>query len=141
MAMALVAALAAAAAAAEEPDQTWTQLGCRGKEGVSYYPPVAIQRNQSGAVLLQYSVNAKGRPERIAVLDATASASLQAAAMQLLSDVRCKKPDKAWVESGGPQQRFKLNVLFQFIDEEPATPIDAKAGIVRVSVEKSRGAK
>jgi TonB family protein len=137
MAIALVGALAASHATAEKPDNVWTQLKCRGKGGVRYYPPEARWRRETGAVLLEYSVNAKGVPERIVVLETTAPESLQTAAGRLLSQVRCK-PDAAWVEGGGPQQRLKINVLFQFTDGEPTNPIDAEAMRIRVSAVGSR---
>jgi TonB family protein len=138
MAMAMIFALAASYSTAETANETWTQLRCAGKRGVSYYPSEARQRRESGAVLLEYSVNGKGVPERIVLLESTAPESLQIAAMKLLSQARCK-PDAAWIEGGGPQQRLKMNVLFQFINGEPTQPLDAQAGVVRISTEPLRG--
>ena len=80
MALAMIFALAASYSTAETANETWTQLRCAGKRGVSYYPPEARQRRESGAVLLEYSVNGKGVPERVVVLESTAPAVVKASA-------------------------------------------------------------
>jgi TonB family protein len=136
VAVVILGGLTASFCAGAASDETWTRLQCRGKDGATFYPPMARQRHESGAVLLEYSVNTTGLTERIVVLKSTAPESLHKAAIRLLSQLRCT-PDVEWVNGGGPQRRLRINVLFQFIDEEVTKPIDAEAVIIAVSTASS----
>jgi TonB family protein len=131
-AFALIVVLNASYSVIAAADDSWSELRCRGKGNDKYYPREALSRHDSGAVLVEYSVNAKGVTERIVVLESGASNSFQAAALRLIGQVHCK-PKKEWIDGGGPQLRFRVNVLFEIIDETPAKPIDPEVGIIKVS--------
>ncbi len=96
----------------------------------AYYHPKAIRLHESGSVLVEYSVSKKGLTKRIVVLQSTASESLNESAILYVTNMRCN-PSEEWIKSGGPKKRLRLNVLFQFTNEEPSTPIDPAADWVR----------
>jgi len=100
----------------------------------SYYDPKAIRLGQYGTVLVEYSVNEKGATERVTVLKSTASGSLERSAVRLVKSMQCKLGED-WQLSGGPQRRFKINVLFQFRGGEPASPIDPAAEVITITTD------
>jgi len=134
VAVAVVASVAPPSGAKDETGQP----GCVPKRD-DYFHPKAVRLHQSGTVLVEYSVNSKGLTERVVVLQSTASESLEESALLLLSKMRCK-PSKEWISSGGPQERLRLNVLFQFFDEEPAKPIDPEAEVITITTSSLRDA-
>ena len=109
-----------------------SQLRCDPKfADQAFYDPAAVHLHQSGAVLVEFSVNAKGRAERPVVIQATAPEVLQSAALRVARNFKCK-PGKDWAETGGPEQRVRLNVLFHFKDEGVPKLIDEAAEVVTV---------
>jgi TonB family protein len=114
------------------------QLGCEPRFGHRpFYDRTAILKRQSGVVLVEFSVNAKGHPERPAVIEATAPKGLQSAALRVAMNFRCK-PGKDWAEAGGPDRRVKLNVVFKFENEEAPALIDEDAEVVTVTAAMER---
>jgi TonB family protein len=113
-------------------DSEMKGMGCAQKAGESYFDPKAIRLDEDGAVLIEYSVNQKGVPERIVVLESTASKSLERSAVRLVAETRCK-PGESWQQDGGPQKRLKLNVVFQFKGRTPVSPIEPAEDVITVS--------
>jgi TonB family protein len=127
--------LAAADESKSEANAGWPELDCRPVANEEFYPPKALRLHESGAVLVEYSVNAEGVTEGIVVIASATSAesdSFENGAVRLISKVRCKT-NKGWVDGGGPHQRFRLNVIFEIIDEKAVEPIDPKVVIAKVS--------
>jgi TonB family protein len=97
-----------------------------------YYDPKAKRLGQFGAVLVEYSINAKGEAEGVLVLKSAASQILEDAAVRFVSGMRCKTTEE-WLQSGGPQQRLKVNVLFQFKGREPVSPVDPAEDAITIT--------
>jgi TonB family protein len=111
-----------------------SQLRCGPKfSDRPFYHPTAVQQRQSGVVLVEFSVNAKGRAERALVLEATAPELLQSSALQVVKNFKCN-PGKEWADAGGPERRVKLNVVFKIDDEEAPKLLDADAEAVTVAI-------
>ncbi len=109
------------------------QPGCVPK-AASYFDPSAIRLGQHGTVLVEYSVNANGVTERVVVRESTASKSLERSAVRFVRGMQCRR-GKDWQLNGGPQQRLKVNLLFQFRGREPATPIDPTAEVIVIAAD------
>ncbi len=100
-----------------------------------FFDPKAKRLGQFGAVLVEYSINAKGEAERVVILKSTASRILGKAATRVIRDLRCK-PTEDWSQSGGPQRRLKVNVIFQYKGGEPVPLIDPAEDVITISTEK-----
>lgn len=136
--VALIAACMAVPARAAK-DDILAQLDCgpRSKDK-PYYHRTAVLQHQTGVVLVEFSVNAKGRTERAIVISATAPEVLQSSALRVAQNFKCK-PGNDWAETGGPERRIKLNVVFKFENEEAPKPIDESAGVVVVTAAADGG--
>ena len=116
------------------------QLGCSPNfSDQPFYDPMAVRQRQSGVVLVELSVNAEGRPERLVVLEATAPEVLQFAALRVAENFKCE-PGKDWVKAGGPERRVRLNVVFKLKKKEVQNPIDEGAEVVTVRARVDRRA-
>jgi TonB family protein len=132
--LSLTAVTAALLPVSAVADPEMKVLGCTPKMSGLHFHPKAIRLNQDGAVLVEYSVSSKGVTEGVVVLKSTASEPLEESAVRLVAGMRCK-PGEDWQQTGGPQRRLKLNVLFQYIGRDPVKPIEPTEDVITVSTE------
>ena len=118
-------------------DDLFSQLRCTPEfSKSSYYQVEAVQQRLTGAVLLEFSINAKGRTQNIAIIESTAPDLLKISAVGVIENFRCK-PNEEWMGEGGPQRRLRLNVLFKFKNEEGPKPIDPELETIVISASRS----
>lgn len=113
---------------AQEPDPP----NCTHNRYQDYFASEAIRKAQFGAVVVEYSIDSTGIPNKAIVLETTAPKSLQNSALRLVNNMRCD-PDEAWIANGGPDKRFKLNVVFQYRGDEPVKAIDPESETVTIT--------
>jgi len=83
-----------------------------------YFPLEQVRLGHIGAVVLEYSVSAEGRPVNIKAVDPS-SADFVASATHLLGSLRFKNPPN-WVAEGGPMRRLQLQVVYNLTGLAPA---------------------
>jgi TonB family protein len=138
LAVALVGSCIGAPLHAAE-DGILVQLQCSPHFSVQpFYDQKSKVKRLKGVVLVEFSVNAEGRIERPLVLEATAPERLQSSALRVVNRFRCK-PGQDWAESGGPERRLRVNVVFKFEDEEVPKRLDESAEVVVVTAAVHRG--
>jgi len=83
-----------------------------------YFPEKQARLRHVGAVVLEYSVSANGRPEDIRAVDPS-SAEFVTSATRLVEFLRFKNPPN-WVEQGGPTRRLRLQIVYNVTGLPPA---------------------
>jgi TonB family protein len=115
-----------------------TQIGCAPNfANRPFYHSTAVRKRQSGAVLVEFSVSQRGEIQRPVVIEATAPHLLQSGALEVVKNFKCK-PGKDWTETGGPERRLRLNVLFKLNEDEAPKLIDEAAEVVTVAAASKR---
>jgi TonB family protein len=100
-----------------------------GPEAVGY-PIDAANRNEHGAVDIEFAVNADGRTTGLKEIY-EASPALGAAAAADLRGAKFKVPSD-WEASGGPSQRFTIEWQYSIPCPDPSTPAAKRAQPTRI---------
>jgi len=77
---------------------------------ISYYPDAELRHGHTGYVLLEYSIDTRGRPSQVSVLEST-GVTFSENATHILSGSRYEVAAN-WSSAGGPTQRFKIQFHF-----------------------------
>jgi len=86
-----------------------------------YYPAQAMRLEQSGRVLLAYSVAGDGSAQNLSVVE-SAGKILDEAATRLLKATRHVVPEE-WNELGGSSKRYRFCIIYRLEEgSERATP-------------------
>jgi hypothetical protein len=99
-----------------------------------YYPLLSKRLNETGRVVLRYSLGPNARPHDIVVL-LSDSPRLEAAAVRLLEDALIETPAEAHPENG--TKSWELAVLFELDSCQKLTSPNPNATVVRLCAKRS----
>jgi TonB family protein len=85
-----------------------------------YFPAPAIRQGKTGRVCLAYSVDKRGHPTNIEILD-SGGPLLDGAARQFLAAFRFDVPSD-WAVTAGPEKRYRFGVVFN-LTGKPQVPL------------------
>lgn len=97
-------------------------FACRPLSQEDYYPPEALRLNIQGRVLVEFSIDKRGRPAQVSVTQSP-NEVLSAGATRLTRSLHCKLSDDWWIE--GANHRARLGIYYVLIDCKPAEPCTA----------------
>jgi TonB family protein len=97
---------------------------------MDFYPPAEIRVGNEGTVVLEFSIDSKGRAVDVKI-DTSASRDFDKAAAAFAKNLRFH-PDDSWVANGGLAVRYRYALVFEFKpcgDVEPPSPVDGWARV------------